>query len=156
MLKTSFVAFFCAFLLSSVSYAAQVQGGINPLTGQQLQYETIDGWKKDNKTENNVSPDESESDREKRYFDEYSEKAIQGDYQAQRNLAWLYSTSKNPFIANLMLGCAWYKLILLSGSPKINDGDIGNVKVYCGKLSPEQQAVTEQQALHLYQEIYQK
>jgi hypothetical protein len=93
---------------------------------------------------------------EKEYLQEFEAKATKGDYQAQRNLAWLYSTSTDPFISNKLLGCAWYKLILLSGSPKVGDGDIGNVKVYCGKLTPDQQAVTEQQALRLFREIYQK
>lgn len=81
--------------------------------------------------------------------------AMKGDYQAQRNLAYGYSEypykgqDKNP-----ILGCAWYKVILLSGSEKVNDGDIGNVKVYCGKLSAEQKSVADSQSIALSKKIY--
>jgi len=87
---------------------------------------------------------------------EYEPAARKGDYQAQRNLAFTYATSRDAGVANPTLGCAWYKLILLSGSTKINDGDISNVRVYCGQLSREQQGVAEHQAQRLYREIYQK
>lgn len=87
---------------------------------------------------------------------EYEPAARKGDYQAQRNLAFTYATSREAGVTNPTLGCAWYKLILLSGSTKINDGDIGNVRVYCGQLTREQQGVAEQQAQRLYREIYQK
>lgn len=91
-----------------------------------------------------------------KYIKEYTPKARKGDYQAQRNLAFTYATSRDAGVTNPTLGCAWYKLILLSGSTKINDGDISNVRVYCGQLTREQQGVAEQQAQRLYREIYQK
>jgi len=91
---------------------------------------------------------------DKKYIDEYKPKALKGDYQAQRNLAFTYATSRDPAVSNPMLGCAWYRLILLSGSEKIGPGDMSNVKVYCEKLSPDEQAVAMQQAQHLYKEIY--
>lgn len=82
-------------------------------------------------------------------------KAMKGDYQAQRNLAYTLSTgSGSAKSENPMLGCAWYKVILLSGSEKVHDGDIGNVKVYCGKLTPDQQGVADSQARRLAKEIY--
>ncbi|GAB6124307.1 hypothetical protein [Humidesulfovibrio idahonensis] len=87
---------------------------------------------------------------------EYERTARKGDYQAQRNLAYTLATSREVGVANPILGCAWYKLVLLSGSSKVGDGDIGNVRVYCGPLSREQQGVAEQQAQRLYHEIYLK
>lgn len=91
-----------------------------------------------------------------KYIKEYTPKARKGDYQAQRNLAYTLATSREAGVANPILGCAWYKLILLSGSPKVGDGDIGNVRVYCGTLTTEQQGVAEQQAQRLYREIYEQ
>lgn len=86
----------------------------------------------------------------------YEPDARKGDYQAQRNLAFTLCTSSNPSVRNPVLGCAWYKLILRSGNPKIDQGDIGNVTVYCGALSPAEQSVAEGQAARLHQEIYLK
>ena len=80
--------------------------------------------------------------------------AMKGDYQDQRNLAYTLSTSSDPFVENKMLGCAWRKLILLSGSQRIDATDIQNEKFYCGKLSPEEQAAATKQAERLYKEIY--
>ena len=82
-------------------------------------------------------------------------KAIKGDYQAQRNLAYTLSTgSGSANSLNPMLGCAWYKVILLSGSEKVNDGDVGNVKVYCGRLTADQHGVADKQARKLVKQIY--
>lgn len=138
-------------ILVATNALSKTETFVNPLTGKTEEYETIDGWKEPAKKENTHG-----EKTEKQYLQEFEAKAIKGDYQAQRNLAWLYATSTDPFIANKPLGCAWYKLILLSGSPKVGDGDISNVKTYCGKLSPDQQAVTEQQSMRLFREIYQK
>lgn len=87
--------------------------------------------------------------------DALRDKAMKGDYQAQRNLAYTLATGSGaPASENPMLGCAWYKVILLSGSDKVNDGDIGNVRVYCGSLSAEQYGVADKQAKRLAKKIY--
>ncbi|ADE10457.1 hypothetical protein [Sideroxydans lithotrophicus] len=87
--------------------------------------------------------------------DALREKAMKGDYQAQRNLAYTLATGSGAASSqNPTLGCAWYKLILLSGSEKIHDGDIGNVKVYCGQLTTDQQSVADKQARRLAKQIY--
>lgn len=87
--------------------------------------------------------------------DALRQKAMQGDYQAQRNLAYTLATGSGAASSqNPTLGCAWYKVILLSGSEKVNDGDIGNVKVYCGRLSADQQGVADMQAKKLAKKIY--
>lgn len=87
--------------------------------------------------------------------DALRDKAMKGDYQAQRNLAYTLATgSGSASSQNPILGCAWYKLIILSGSEKVNDGDIGNVRVYCGSLTAEQQVVANNQAKKLAKKIY--
>jgi hypothetical protein len=81
--------------------------------------------------------------------------AMKGDYQAQRNLAYGYVSwpykgqTKNP-----ILGCAWYLVVLHSGSPRIDQGDIGNVSVYCDKLDIKSQAAAKGQARLLFKKIY--
>lgn len=75
---------------------------------------------------NIAAADESLADVEK--------KAMRGDYQAQRNLAYGYAAFPYPEQKkDPVIGCAWYLVILHSGSPKVDQGDVGNVSVYCGK-----------------------
>lgn len=83
---------------------------------------------------------------------------MQGDYQSQRNLAYsLASGWPKPATSDGRInGCAWYLLILRSGSTQLNGGDVGNVKVYCDKLSDEQRIVAERKATKLYRQIYVK
>ncbi|MDO8654209.1 MAG: hypothetical protein Q7R66_18715 [Undibacterium sp.] len=88
-------------------------------------------------------------------FDSVQALAMKGNYQAQRNLAYGYADhsyqgqDKNP-----ILGCAWYKLVIKSGSDKVNAGDIGNIQAYCNKLSPLEQEAAEAQSVVLHKKIY--
>jgi hypothetical protein len=83
--------------------------------------------------------------------------AMEGNYQAQRNLAYGYAAfqhkgqDKNPLLA-----CAWYLVVLHSGSPKLNAGDIGNVQVYCDKLTSTMRAAADGQARVLFQQVYKR
>lgn len=84
-------------------------------------------------------------------------KAMRGDYQAQRNLAYGYAAypypgqSKDPVLA-----CAWYLVVQYSGSPKVGPGDLGNVSVYCGqgKLDGNGQELAKAKGRALYKAIY--
>lgn len=90
-------------------------------------------------------------------FKEMEKKANQGNYQAQRNLAYGYSSSPYDGQAlNPILGCAWYTVILNSGSEEIHQGDIGNVRVYCGKLSQIEQQAALQQSRVIFKKVYKK
>lgn len=88
-------------------------------------------------------------------FDQITAKALAGDYQAQRNLAFGYSSSpydgqeKNP-----MLACAWRLVILNSGSPKVDDTDVSNKQLYCGRLNADQLSAATAQARNLYRTVY--
>jgi hypothetical protein len=71
-------------------------------------------------------------------YDAVFDLAMHGNYQAQRNVAFGFSSA--PYHGqqkNSVLGCAWYLVVLNSGSPSINDGDRSNVETYCGKLEPD-------------------
>ena len=85
-------------------------------------------------------------------------KAMKGDYQAQRNLAFGYATGDQGIKKNHSLACAWYLLILRSDSPKLGSGDVGNVSVYCDPFKPgfgpDERLVSERQANELYRKIY--
>ena len=82
-------------------------------------------------------------------------KAMKGDYQAQRNLAFeLSSSGPQNLPINPILGCAWYMVILQSGNPKVYGADIDNVKVYCSHLDDLSRIAADNQAKTLLNKIY--
>lgn len=81
-------------------------------------------------------------------------KAMKGDYQAQRNLAFSYANPEKGERADPIASCAWYLVILQSGSEKVNDGDAGNVRVYCGRLQQEELIAADARAKRLLKQIY--
>jgi hypothetical protein len=81
------------------------------------------------------------------------QKALKGDYQAQRNLAYGYVTGTfgSPF--DPVSGCAWYTAIVASGNPQVNSTDQGNVRVYCTKLPQVDHERALQRSADLLQQI---
>lgn len=69
---------------------------------------------------------------------ELEKKALAGDYQAQRNYAYSLATGDGGAPYEPVKACAWYAYITVSGSPKVDETDQGNVRVYCGRLTDEQ------------------
>ncbi|CAA0087591.1 Uncharacterised protein [Starkeya nomas] len=84
-------------------------------------------------------------------------KAWKGDYQGQRNVAFCLSDGcGNMVLPNRSLGCAWRIVIIASGSPKVDTTDIGNLKVYCGKLDAAERSAAQAQAATLFRTIYKR
>ncbi|MDN3578691.1 hypothetical protein QWZ03_18145 [Chitinimonas viridis] len=86
-------------------------------------------------------------------------KAMKGDYQAQRNLAYSYATgwgnagSPDYIQKTPEKACTWYRVIAMSRSPKVNGGDYSNEYVYCSKLMPHQSEVAWVDAKKLLKQI---
>lgn len=60
-------------------------------------------------------------------------KAMAGDYQSQRNTAYMYSTDSEKLGGNKKVGCAWYLILFASGSSKVNlNLDKSNIDTFCG------------------------
>lgn len=88
-------------------------------------------------------------------FMELMDRARAGDYQAQRNVAYGFAAAPHKGQQkNAVLGCAWYLVVLNSGSPKVDVGDEGNARVYCGKLSPDLLQSAKHRAQQYLAEIY--
>lgn len=87
-------------------------------------------------------------------FEGVRDLAFKGNYQAQRNLAFGYSShpyqgqDKNPILA-----CAWRIVIIKSGSEKVDETDVGNHQVYCEKLEKVSRDAAEAQAEQLLKKI---
>lgn len=90
-------------------------------------------------------------------FEDLRAKALAGDYQAQRNLAFGYSSA--PYRGqprNPLLACAWRIVIVHSGSDRVDDSDVGNEQVYCGGLTRQQRGASVEQARALFQQAYKR
>jgi hypothetical protein len=80
--------------------------------------------------------------------------AMRGDYQSQRNLAYVMETEKrdvegyDPFMA-----CVWRQVILASGHRQADMSDVQNEKIACGHLSKDQQDTAHIRAQLLLKEI---
>lgn len=77
-------------------------------------------------------------------FDALEQAALDGDYQAQRNLAYTLGTGipNNPILA-----CAWRIVIVESGDPQVDQSDLGNKTFDCErKLDADGLAAAEAQA----------
>jgi hypothetical protein len=87
-------------------------------------------------------------------IDAYSrleKKAFNGDYQAQRNIAYTLSTD---IPHNSILGCAWRIVILESGNEQVDDSDVHNKEFYCDKkLTPDGIRAAYAQAINIQAKI---
>lgn len=67
---------------------------------------------------------------------EFRALAVKGDYQGMRNLAYSYQAPFSGEAGSKIGACAWYVLIPVVHREKFHGGDVGNIHVSCGKLSP--------------------
>jgi hypothetical protein len=98
----------------------------------------------------------ADSDYRRPTFGEVSIAAENGDYQAQRNLA--YGFVALPYEGqnkNQVLGCAWYLVVFNQGHQQVHDGDRGNVDTYCGRLEPDLLETAKHHAQNFLEKIAQ-
>lgn len=92
--------------------------------------------------------------------DELKSKALSGDYQAQRNLAYGFATGDQGIKIDHAAACAWYLLILRSDSSRLDVSDVGNVATHCDPFKAgfgfDERLAAERQANALYRKIYLK
>ena len=79
------------------------------------------------------------------------QKALAGDYQAQRNLAFGYSDQFSNQKKNPVLACAWRMVILTT--EQADDTDMSNYNTYCGKLPPGLLSIAQMKAELLLKHI---
>lgn len=87
---------------------------------------------------------------------ELEKTALRGDYQAQRNLAYSFVAPMQGEDLNPVSGCAWYLVILRSGSKRVDVTDSNNATLYCDRLSKTEQISAYGKADALVRRIYNK
>lgn len=77
-------------------------------------------------------------------------KAVRGDYQAQRNVAYMLKRGHgDAVLASPVSACAWRLVIVAAGSARVDATDTGNVRADCGALSEADQAAARVEARSL-------
>lgn len=81
-------------------------------------------------------------------------KALRGDYQSQRNVAFCLRTSCSGAVEqNQILSCAWRAVVLTSGSLKVNELDVDAFEYDCRQLSDGGKLAAQRQAEYIIQRI---
>lgn len=81
-------------------------------------------------------------------------KAWRGNYQAQRNVAFMFGRDPDGAVRkNPLLACAWRMVIVNAGHLELGTTDTSNVKIDCGKLDEVEQAAATRQAITIQQTI---
>jgi hypothetical protein len=85
-------------------------------------------------------------------------KAMTGDYQSQRNIAWCHVDGcygVEPI--DDVKACAWRLVIAAAKHPRSDASDVDNVRIDCDQaLGPEDRAQATEKARDLFQKIYKK
>ena len=100
-----------------------------------------------------VYTDEKPRDVDSKKFDSVYAKAMQGDYQAQRNLAFGYSSM--PYSGqevNKISACAWRIVIIESASDRVDSTDVSNYEIDC-TLDDASKSAAESQAKEIMSQL---
>lgn len=93
--------------------------------------------------------------------DHLRRKAMQKDYQAQRNLAFCLGTA-DEFCNGIVVpkpieACAWRMIIIGSGNRQVDQSDVSNYRRDCySNISAQERSVALTQAEALFKKIYRK
>jgi hypothetical protein len=92
---------------------------------------------------------------QKAWWAEELARAMRGDYQSQRNVAWCrYDGCDGVEPIDDVASCAWRLVIAAAKDPKSDDSDVENIDTYCRRaLSPADQATARTEAAELFRRI---
>ncbi|VEH65472.1 Uncharacterised protein [Rodentibacter pneumotropicus] len=82
-------------------------------------------------------------------------KALQGDYQALRNVAFSMKDGSAGHDKNPVAGCALRKITLIVAQNETHTGDYGNEYVDCKALSPSESEQAWKMTLQLLPQVLQ-
>lgn len=89
-------------------------------------------------------------------LDAIQKKARGGDYQAQRNLAYVLQFEKRDPAYDPVLACAWRKVILATAKSKKDESDESNKKYACDSLTPKEQSLANVRLQELLRTVSRK
>lgn len=76
--------------------------------------------------------------------------AHEGDYGAQRNVAFCYRASAGcGIVPDRVQACAWRAVIIDAADPEMHEGDVSNFETDCGQLSQAGRVAADAQAARI-------
>ena len=82
------------------------------------------------------------------------EAAMRGDYAAQRNVAWNFSTQSTDATPRPIQACAWRIVIMATHPTETHAGDQGNLDVDCNHLSADDRDQADEVANAIHRQIH--
>jgi hypothetical protein len=83
-------------------------------------------------------------------------KAMQRDYQAQRNLAYAYQTGQLDAPKDFFQACVWRTVIVRSGDQNVDTSDASNLDFACGRLTPIERVAAVSKGESLAKRLYKR
>lgn len=80
-------------------------------------------------------------------------RARAGDYQGQRNVAWMLGGREAAVRGDGIQSCAWRLVIMSAGHTRVSDGDNSNLRTDCGRLDQTALQAARIRAQQLHQLI---
>jgi len=80
-------------------------------------------------------------------------RALGGDYQAQRNTAYMFATARVGMVKRPVQACAW-RMVIMAERPANGMPDAGNYQTDCGTLSPRDRQAARQVAQAIHRQVY--
>lgn len=91
-------------------------------------------------------PKEEECLRNAKSFEGYYDRAIKGEYEGQRMVAFAFGIGMEGILPRPTLACAWNLVILRSGHLEATPDDTSNTKYNCEKLNRDERTLADAQA----------
>lgn len=137
----------CAFLVSAFAASSVFAGPASP-KGDAAASKEAESFVYD------CSPsDPKECARDRANFIRDYLRAMAGNYQGQRNVAFMLSTGDAPVVKNRIQGCAWRFVIVQSGHADADASDAMNLKTDCGRLNNAERATAAARTAEIMRQI---
>lgn len=89
-------------------------------------------------------------------FRSLEKKAMNRDYQAQRNLAYVYQTGELGAPKDFWQACVWRTVIVHSGDASVDRSDASNLDYACNKLTPTEKVAATEKGLAMAKRLYKR
>ena len=81
-------------------------------------------------------------------------KALAGDYQAQRNVSYMFTAGRPWVVERPVQGCAWRMVIMATRPAGSTMADAGMYRIQCGRLSERDLAEAKRVANAIHRQIH--
>ena len=81
------------------------------------------------------------------------QRALAGDYQAQRNVSYAHTSTRPWNVQQPVQGCAWRMVIMVTRPASSTMDDAGMYRIQCGSLTADDQAAAREVAQLIHRQV---